>query len=98
MTDMVNRPLPSLPGEKVEVSTMDFLLPTGILVQMQVGSNSTLRELKENLFREARKYPLFSLLKEQGFYNFLGEYIIQFHVIVMKSPRKSCIILCVRYA
>lgn len=70
---MANRALPPLPGEEPAVVNVDFLLPTSVIIPMQCRPRATLREIKENLYREARNYPLFSLLKDQGFYNFMGE-------------------------
>ena len=75
---MHGRPLPLLPpgysrgalGEAV-----DFLLPTGVVIPMQVDPSATLGDIKEDLYREAKKYPLFALLKDQSFYNFLGEVV-----------------------
>lgn len=52
---------------------VDFFLPTGIMISLPINPDSNLIEIKNLLFREARKYPLFSLLKDQGFYNFLGK-------------------------
>lgn len=71
------RALPPLPGEPVEVSeepmAVDFFLPTGIMIPLTVNPLLTLREIKELLYKEARNYPLFSLLKNESFYNFLGK-------------------------
>lgn len=72
---MAGRALPPLPGQRpssVQQMNVDFFLPTGIMVSFPVSPKCTLREIKVQLFNEARKYPLFSLLKDQGFYNFLG--------------------------
>lgn len=76
MAGMYGRALPPLPGEKPSVQSVDFFLPTGIMVTMTVDSSATLRQLKEDLFREARTYPLFKLLKDQSFYNFLGKKVV----------------------
>ena len=80
---MERRPLPPIPGRRPnpsstqqgpgEQKTVDFFLPTGIIITLPINPGSNLREIKTLLFREARKYPLFSLLKDHGFYNFLGE-------------------------
>ena len=72
---MSGRALPPIPGSDLDrpMTSVDFLLPTGIMVAMACTPRSTLREVKEQLYQEARKYPLFSLLKDQGFYNFMGE-------------------------
>lgn len=61
------RALPPVPGGEV-----DFLLPTGLMVTLKASPSSSLRQLKDRLYQEARQYPLFSMLKDQGFYNFLG--------------------------
>ena len=71
---MNKRALPPVPGQRPgSNSNVDFFLPTGIMVSFPVNPKSSLREIKDQLFKEARKYPLFSLLKDQGFYNFLGQ-------------------------
>ena len=69
---MLGRALPPLPGQL----KIDFFLPTGIMVTILVSPESTLREMKDMLFKEAKRYPLFSLLKDQGFYNFVGKLAI----------------------
>lgn len=74
MALMSGRALPPLPGEKPSTVPVDFFLPTGIVVNMSVNTTATLAKLKEDLFREAKSYPLFKLLKDQSFYNFLGKY------------------------
>ena len=66
---MQGRALPPVPGDEV-----DFLLPTGLMVTLKANSSSSLRHLKDQLYQEAKKLPLFSQLKDQGFYNFLGIY------------------------
>ena len=75
MSGMYGRALPPLPGEKptAQFQSVDFFLPTGIMVNMKVNTTATLGELKVKLFGEAKGYPLFKLLKDQSFYNFLGK-------------------------
>ena len=73
MAAMLGRPLPLLPGEEPPLTPVDFLLPTGVIVPMPCSPRWTLREVKDELYNAAKKYPLYSLLKDQGFYNFLGE-------------------------
>lgn len=76
MSGMVGRALPPLPGQRatpIPQTSVDFILPTGIMVSILISPKSTLREVKDQLFRDAKKFPLFSLLKDQGFYNFVGE-------------------------
>ena len=66
---------PTFPGQSAPTSKLpnvDFFLPTGVMVSLQVSPTSSLIEIKDQLFRAAKKYPLFTLLKDQGFYNFLG--------------------------
>ncbi len=58
--------------KEAALKDVDFFLPTGIMIVLPVNPMSTLMEIKEQLYKEARKYPLFTLLKDQGFYNFLG--------------------------
>ena len=72
MAAMHGRALPPLPGEELPLTAIDFLMPTGGVIPMQVSPRATLRKIKEDLYLEAKKYPLFTLLKDQGFYNFLG--------------------------
>lgn len=61
---MAGRPLPPQP--------YDFLLPTGVIVTFGCRLEETLAEIKKNLFAEAKRYPLFSLLRDQAWYNFQG--------------------------
>ena len=77
--DMSRRTLPPLPGLPAPPPpderpvTVDFLLPTGLVVSMECSRTASLMALKEQLYNTAKDYPLFSLLKDQGFYNFMGE-------------------------
>lgn len=48
------------PGSVVQVN---FLLPTGIIVPLMCNGNSTINEIKYNLWKEAKHYPLFSKLE-----------------------------------
>jgi len=61
---MAGRPLPPQP--------VDFLLPTGIIVSLQCHQSETLSEVKKKLWAEAKKHPLFSLLRDAAWYNFVG--------------------------
>ena len=49
-------------------SLVDFLLPTGILITLSCKGGKTIAEIKENLWNEARKYPLFSTLRRPEWY------------------------------
>ena len=53
------------PGATIDV---DFLLPTGILITLSCRGNQTVSDVKEKLWSEAKKYPLFSVLREHGWY------------------------------
>ncbi|XP_072525419.1 phosphatidylinositol 4,5-bisphosphate 3-kinase catalytic subunit beta isoform isoform X2 [Salminus brasiliensis] len=44
--------------------TVDFLLPTGVYIQMDVPRESTIQQIKQMLWKQAQAYPLFSLLGE----------------------------------
>ena len=65
---MPRRALPPVPCGEV-----DFLLPTGLMLTLSASPSTSLRQLKDGLYQEAKQYPLFSMLKDQGFYNFLGK-------------------------
>ena len=42
---------------------VDFLLPTGILVPLACRVSQKLEEIKDTLWRKAKDYPLFGLLR-----------------------------------
>lgn len=69
---MSNRALPPIPGREPPPVSVDFLMPTGIIITMPCSPWATISEIKELLYTEAKKYPLFSSLRDQGFYNFIG--------------------------
>ena len=73
MASMAGRALPPLPSDEPPLVSVDFLLPTGVIVPMECSPRATLCDIKEELYKEAKDYPLYSLLKDQGFYNFVGE-------------------------
>ncbi|XP_051521595.1 phosphatidylinositol 4,5-bisphosphate 3-kinase catalytic subunit beta isoform-like isoform X2 [Myxocyprinus asiaticus] len=43
---------------------VDFLLPTGVYIQMEVPRESTIQHIKQLLWKEAQTYPFYSLLGE----------------------------------
>lgn len=45
-------------------------MPNSIIIPLEVVSNAILSDLKEELWEEARKFPLQGLLKEQSLYHF----------------------------
>ncbi|CAH1990801.1 unnamed protein product [Acanthoscelides obtectus] len=55
------------PDRPVEVTC---LLPNGIIVLLTVNSNATLAEIKEDLWEEATKYPLYGKLHDMSVYIF----------------------------
>lgn len=50
---------------------VDFLLPTGILVTFTCSGSQTVADIKERLWVEAAKLPLFGTLRQQGWYMFV---------------------------
>lgn len=50
---------------------VDFLLPTGILVTFTCTVGQTVTDVKERLWVEAAKFPLFGTLRQQGWYVFV---------------------------
>jgi phosphatidylinositol-4,5-bisphosphate 3-kinase len=53
------------PSGAIEV---DFLLPTGILITLPCRGGQTVIDIKERLWTEAKRYPLYSSLREHGWY------------------------------
>lgn len=51
---------------------VDCLLPNGIIVQLSCLRDSTLDSIKDHLWKEARKYPLYRNLAEPGSYIFVS--------------------------
>ncbi|KAK3099471.1 hypothetical protein FSP39_004986 [Pinctada imbricata] len=49
---------------------IDFLLPNGIFIPLRVDYFDTLENVKQHLWKEAEKYPLFPLLKKRDSYTF----------------------------
>uniref|UniRef100_A0AAY4D9U8 phosphatidylinositol-4,5-bisphosphate 3-kinase n=1 Tax=Denticeps clupeoides TaxID=299321 RepID=A0AAY4D9U8_9TELE len=47
---------------EVEHVSVDFLLPTGLYIQMEVPREATIQHIKQLLWKEAAGYPLFTLL------------------------------------
>ena len=75
------RPLPQIPpagvpdpqpAPTVPTENIDILLPTGLIIAMVAPKSISLQALKTQAFKEARSYPLFNLLKDAAFYNFMG--------------------------
>ncbi|KAH0626060.1 hypothetical protein JD844_000774 [Phrynosoma platyrhinos] len=51
---------------------VDCCLPNGMIVTLECLREATLLSIKHDLFKEARKYPLFHLLQEESSYIFVG--------------------------
>lgn len=51
---------------------VDCLLPTGIIITLPCYRDATLANIKTELWREARKYPLFYLLSDANSYIFVS--------------------------
>ncbi|CAH8436872.1 unnamed protein product [Schistosoma curassoni] len=52
--------------------TIKFLLPNGIIIPLTVNSESTLEEIKVQLWISAAKLPLFDILQSKNDYIFVG--------------------------
>ncbi|XP_062901982.1 phosphatidylinositol 4,5-bisphosphate 3-kinase catalytic subunit beta isoform [Mobula hypostoma] len=50
--------------------TVDFLLPTGMYIQLDVPREATIEHIKSLLWRKAQAYPLYSVLGESDSYMF----------------------------
>ncbi|XP_041119907.1 phosphatidylinositol 4,5-bisphosphate 3-kinase catalytic subunit beta isoform-like [Polyodon spathula] len=50
--------------------TVDFLLPTGIFIQMDIPREATLQHIKLLLWKQAQSYPLFTFLGQMEAYMF----------------------------
>uniref|UniRef100_A0A3Q3RAC7 phosphatidylinositol-4,5-bisphosphate 3-kinase n=1 Tax=Monopterus albus TaxID=43700 RepID=A0A3Q3RAC7_MONAL len=53
-----------LAGQASDQITVDFLLPTGIYIQMDVPREATIQHIKLLLWKQAQKFPLFPALGE----------------------------------
>uniref|UniRef100_A0A1A7YDR8 phosphatidylinositol-4,5-bisphosphate 3-kinase n=1 Tax=Iconisemion striatum TaxID=60296 RepID=A0A1A7YDR8_9TELE len=53
-----------LAGHALDKITMDFLLPTGIYIQMDVPRDATIQHIKLLLWKQAQNFPLFPSLGE----------------------------------
>ncbi|XP_029436300.1 phosphatidylinositol 4,5-bisphosphate 3-kinase catalytic subunit alpha isoform-like isoform X4 [Rhinatrema bivittatum] len=51
---------------------VDCCIPNGMIVTLECLREATLLGIKHNLFKEARKYPLFHLLQDESSYIFVG--------------------------
>ena len=51
---------------------VDCLLPTGVIVLLKCNRDATLESIKADLYKEARKYPLFYLLSDPSSYIFVS--------------------------
>ena len=56
--------------EPESIIPIDFLLPNGLCINLQVPATTTLADLKAALWNEAEKYPLFDKLKSYRNYIF----------------------------
>ncbi|KAI0229642.1 Phosphatidylinositol 4,5-bisphosphate 3-kinase catalytic subunit beta [Lamellibrachia satsuma] len=52
-------------------ATVDCLLPTGVIVPLHVELDTPLLDIKEELWKEAKKYPLFTALLPMSHYVFM---------------------------
>lgn len=61
----------SFNGDPSAVIDVDFLLPTGILISIKCTGHHTVSKIKDDLWSEAVKYPLFHVLRQIGWYVFV---------------------------
>ena len=52
--------------------TVDCLLPNGVIIPLTCYRESNLESIKEELWREARDYPLYQVLKDKDSYKFVS--------------------------
>ena len=52
--------------------TVDCLLPNGIIVPLRCYRESPLEVIKNELWREAKSYPLFHILRDPSLYIFVS--------------------------
>ena len=52
--------------------TVDCLLPNGVIIPLNCYRDSLLEHIKSELWREARDYPLYQLLKDKESYKFVA--------------------------
>ncbi|XP_028320340.1 phosphatidylinositol 4,5-bisphosphate 3-kinase catalytic subunit beta isoform isoform X2 [Gouania willdenowi] len=66
MTDLLDiwAPHSPLAGHTLAQITVDFLLPTGIYIQMSVPREATIQHIKLLLWKQAQMFPLFPALGE----------------------------------
>ncbi|XP_014479292.1 PREDICTED: phosphatidylinositol 4,5-bisphosphate 3-kinase catalytic subunit delta isoform [Dinoponera quadriceps] len=59
-------------SEKPEPAVVEitFLMPNGVVIPVEINRNSTVTEIKEELWEEASKYPLHGTLKDAPSYVF----------------------------
>lgn len=77
---------PSL-NSKVMISC---LMPNSIFIPLDVMCNAVLSEVKEELWEEARKFPLLGLLKEQSSYNFVCVNCMAERETLVDESRRLC--------
>ncbi len=52
--------------------TVDCLLPNGVIIPLRCYRDALLENIKKELWREARNYPLSNLLKKPSSYVFVS--------------------------
>ena len=61
----------SFNGDPNAMIDVDFLLPTGILISVKCKGGDTVSAIKDVLWTEAEKHPLFHVLRQVGWYVFV---------------------------
>ncbi|XP_059803922.1 phosphatidylinositol 4,5-bisphosphate 3-kinase catalytic subunit beta isoform [Hypanus sabinus] len=70
--------------------TVDFLLPTGVYIQLDVPREATIENIKSLLWRQAQAYPLYSVLGESDSYMFQCVNQAAVHEAVENESRRLC--------
>ena len=71
------------PHDSSGLIQVDFLLPTGILIPIECKGGQSVSEIKEKLWEEAKKLPLFQSLRQAGWYVFI--------FVNLKAEQEECL-------
>ncbi|NXM74469.1 PK3CB kinase, partial [Serilophus lunatus] len=70
--------------------SVDFLLPTGIYINLDVPRDATISQIKQLLWKQAHAYPLFHLLMEIDSYMFSCVNQTAVHEELEDETRRLC--------
>ncbi|GAB6031821.1 hypothetical protein CHUAL_010223 [Chamberlinius hualienensis] len=77
-------------SEDSEEIDVECLMPNSILIKLTVNREATLQEVKEDLWDEAIKYPLYGLLRDKQWYIFMCTNWQAEHEELVDETRKLC--------